>query len=278
MSRVKIGAGFSGTLNIPEATGIVWDPTGDGDVTTWAEVFAAISVSKSPIDVYIKGVCDVPASLVPYETNGVMFRALPILGPNGVNIADGAVLKNVGGVYGLCQIRGHQTAGPCLVFDSAPPSYPNLFTSSFNGILSNYGTGPMIAIPDAAYFVWSLLFNGEYQRSASQPLFGMGAGSVLVIGCYGPTTVPDDFAIGPGSAFIVWENVLAAPSPLPTNAGFTGTTVQVLITGASCTGPATRPVSPFSVLPKGASVFDESLGKPIWWNGAAWVDATGAVV
>ena len=25
----------------------------------------------------------------------------------------------------------------------------------------------------------------------------------------------------------------------------------------------------------GASVFDTTLGKPIWWNGTAWVDATG---
>lgn len=28
----------------------------------------------------------------------------------------------------------------------------------------------------------------------------------------------------------------------------------------------------------GQTYFDTSLGIPIWWNGAQWVDATGAVV
>lgn len=29
---------------------------------------------------------------------------------------------------------------------------------------------------------------------------------------------------------------------------------------------------------KGDSVFDATIGKPVWWNGSAWVDATGASV
>ena len=29
---------------------------------------------------------------------------------------------------------------------------------------------------------------------------------------------------------------------------------------------------------KGTYYFDTTLGKPIWWNGTAWVDATGATV
>lgn len=28
----------------------------------------------------------------------------------------------------------------------------------------------------------------------------------------------------------------------------------------------------------GTMTFDSTLGKPIWWNGDAWVDATGSVV
>ncbi|MBQ9716829.1 MAG: hypothetical protein IJV76_02460 [Clostridia bacterium] len=28
----------------------------------------------------------------------------------------------------------------------------------------------------------------------------------------------------------------------------------------------------------GTSVFDKTLGKPLWWNGSAWVDAAGTVV
>lgn len=40
------------------------------------------------------------------------------------------------------------------------------------------------------------------------------------------------------------------------------------------TGPTTaRPAAPVS----GTQYFDITLGKPIWWRGTAWVDATGAV-
>jgi hypothetical protein len=36
-----------------------------------------------------------------------------------------------------------------------------------------------------------------------------------------------------------------------------------------------RPVAPTYV---GLNVFDSTLGKPIWWNGTVWKDATGATV
>lgn len=35
---------------------------------------------------------------------------------------------------------------------------------------------------------------------------------------------------------------------------------------------------PTGVLVRGAQWFDTTLGKPIWWNGSGWVDATGASV
>ena len=37
----------------------------------------------------------------------------------------------------------------------------------------------------------------------------------------------------------------------------------------------TRPVAQLTV---GQPFFDTTLGQPIWWNGAAWVDATGTPV
>jgi hypothetical protein len=44
---------------------------------------------------------------------------------------------------------------------------------------------------------------------------------------------------------------------------------------ASASGATTgRPASP----PTGGMWFDTTLGKPIWWNGTAWKDATGATV
>lgn len=34
-----------------------------------------------------------------------------------------------------------------------------------------------------------------------------------------------------------------------------------------------RPINPYS----GEMIFDRSRGKPLWWNGSSWVDATGAI-
>jgi hypothetical protein len=45
--------------------------------------------------------------------------------------------------------------------------------------------------------------------------------------------------------------------------------------GLSVKGIATsRPDSPVT----GQECFDTDLGKPVWWNGSAWVDATGTAV
>lgn len=46
--------------------------------------------------------------------------------------------------------------------------------------------------------------------------------------------------------------------------------LRKLITGATG-ATAARPSSP----EPGQQYFDTTLGYPIWWNGSAWVDATG---
>lgn len=43
--------------------------------------------------------------------------------------------------------------------------------------------------------------------------------------------------------------------------------VAILASGATSARPTARPV--------GQQFFDTTLGKPVWWNGTAWVDATG---
>jgi hypothetical protein len=45
------------------------------------------------------------------------------------------------------------------------------------------------------------------------------------------------------------------------------------ITGASGTTSA-RPAS----VPVGYGYWDTTLGKPVWWNGSVWKDATGTTV
>jgi hypothetical protein len=40
---------------------------------------------------------------------------------------------------------------------------------------------------------------------------------------------------------------------------------------------ATRPDTTKSSIDNGFSILDETLGKPIWWNGTNWIDATGTI-
>lgn len=49
-----------------------------------------------------------------------------------------------------------------------------------------------------------------------------------------------------------------------------GVVVQTTVSGAS----TARPASPAT----GQQFFDTTLGKPIWWSGSAWVDATGTTL
>lgn len=53
------------------------------------------------------------------------------------------------------------------------------------------------------------------------------------------------------------------------------TAVNALCTRLTQQGATTaRPASPT----KGQFFYDETLGKPIWWNGSVWKDAAGTTV
>jgi hypothetical protein len=58
-----------------------------------------------------------------------------------------------------------------------------------------------------------------------------------------------------------------------------GTTYfDVRADGVISGGASTTAARPTGTLRAGAQWFDSTLGKPIWWNGTGWVDATGATV
>lgn len=51
--------------------------------------------------------------------------------------------------------------------------------------------------------------------------------------------------------------------------------IAIPLSGTTANRPLDNIQSP---LPVGKSYFDTTLGYPIWWDGADWVDATGTVV
>lgn len=237
---------------------------------------AFVAASDAPINIYVSDNALIPAGV--YAMKGSGFISDPIIGAFTITMADGAQLKNLGFIEGQLILETNATALTPLVFDAAPSGAPNAFILRFNGILRNSGSIPAIEVPAGTFFVLGVVLNGTIQVASGASIINAngGAGTVVIVGVLGAATISNDWVTGPVGAALLYQNLGGAPSPLPTNAGFAGTTIQNLLTGSSCTVPAARPTNPFGPLPVGASVFDQSIGKPIWWDGTQWVDATGA--
>ncbi len=69
-----------------------------------------------------------------------------------------------------------------------------------------------------------------------------------------------------------FDDVRVSLDSITENAGLQ--TVAASTPKASSGPTAARPTG----VPTGQTFFDTTLGKPIWWNGKHWVDATGANV
>jgi hypothetical protein len=273
-------AGPAGPAGVPgAASAILWAPGGGGDATTFAEVMAFVAASDVPLNIYVNGNATIPAGV--YEMGGASLIATPTIGGFTITMADGAQLRNLGAVTGQMLLRATSTALTPLVFDAAPPGFPNIFILNFNGVVENVGTVPMIEVAAGGFFILGIEFHGTVlPGTAALVNLNGGPGTVALVGAFGYTELANNWLTGPAGAVLVYQNVTGGiPSPLPTNAGFAGSTFQNSLFGASCTGPATRPFNPLGgSLPVGSMVFDQSLGatgKPIWWDGTQWVDATG---
>lgn len=238
---------------------------------------AFVDASNAPLNIYVRGNATIPPGV--YSMKGSGFISDPIISANVISMADGAQLVNLGFVEGQMFLVANATALTPIVENDAPPGAPNALILRFNAILQNNGTIPMIEVPTGMFFVLGMVLNATLLPSTAPIINANGAGSTIIAGVLGAASIGNDWATGPVGSVLLYQNLGGAPSPLPTNAGFFGTTIQNIIVGASCTGPATRPFNPFGALPIGATVFDQSLGttgKPIWWDGTQWVDATGA--
>lgn len=69
----------------------------------------------------------------------------------------------------------------------------------------------------------------------------------------------------------LWKSVVDGNSSTP---GSSSNWIEVPVGYDQALATASRP----SGVGAGARIFDSTLGKPVWWNGTAWVDATGTAV
>lgn len=270
------------SLRIGAKQSILWALDGTGDATTWDGIFAFVEGAKAPLDIYVKNgdAVTIPARDEPYNLKGARFlgTAPGLSKSTTVSIADGAVLSNLSGVVNAVSIIGNATTAPCIipVFNTDSPPF---LVADRGGGFANDGSFPMIVVPDNNAMVFASYDGGIFTKGSGTAVVQLGASAGLfyLVSSYGIS----EFKAG--NAAIVTGDVTSGvvviddgtlPSPLPPFTGFAGTTARG-ITQAVATTTATRPAG-FGDGPKlGLSVFDSDLGKPIWWDGTQWVDATG---
>ena len=272
-----IGSGedvyLGGTSNGSGGIGTIsWAPGGGGDATTWAEVMAFVTAVNHPLAVYLNGSASIPPGV--YDVNGMQLISDPEIETFVVTMDDGAQLYNLAAILGQITLKSLSTALTPLEFGAPPSGAPHSLKLEFNASLENAGTVPMVEVAAGEILVIAGLFNATLTDTA--PVVNLGAGSTLIVGVYGALNVTDDYVTGPASATLVYQVVTGGlPTPLPTNAGFAGTTLQNVLTGWSCTTAGRPSSNPLYTLHTGTMTFDIDLGLPIWWDGTQWVDATG---
>lgn len=255
------------------AAQIVWNPVAapePGQYGTWAEVYAAIQGTTGLVDVYID--TSVNTAVIPvgtYDLEGrVTFTGLRSSPSVGVlELFDGAVLNDVLGFRGPLGIRTNQTLAPALTFST--PATLWLFD---NAIFDNQGAVPMIDRNNQ--YLRINVRNGAGFDGNTPMLSAENVGTYAILG-YGAPLLPDDMAADDGTGSILFQG--DSTLILPTFAAFTGAVTDTRESRADRLFPSSgatvdRPTDAFT----GQMYFDETLGTPIWWTGAAWVDSAGA--
>lgn len=265
------------TMVIARNSAVLWDssqPSLGNRVRTWAEVMSFVSGAETPTIVYVVGVNTVPAgawnmmrSIFSSTTNDSQGSSVNI-----VDLANGAVLHNLTGLSGDVALRGNSASGPCLTYDYSAFSEAS-FTMRGQGIIKNLGSAPMIEVPPTGFIFELNLIEGASMFSGVIAHVGDHSQMFVNVSANpngGP--IGNNTVTGGATASLEYNTDGTAFFQMPTFAGFAGTVSLDLVTGVGVP-TAGRPINPST----GCSVFDENLGKPIWWKQSAgiWVLADG---
>jgi hypothetical protein len=278
MSKL-IGRGRYATETYPSpasssfGSGLVWRPDGLGDVRTWAEVMAVVSALKTPLTVYVPQPAitySIPAGN--YDTKNLNLEAP--LNPNAivtVQIEDGALLRNLGGIGGAMVLRGASNT-TCLAYDG---DFGFLRLHEFARI-SNSTVTPMLQLTAGN----TMAFYFEELAAADGPVVNATGGILGILVSEQALEITDDFATGAAPAAVGY--IHDGSITFPALVGF-GNTINLPMGQDGGYGPAAfRPQGLFQPVKTGCAYWDTSLlpapGKMIWYNGTVWVDATGTPV
>jgi hypothetical protein len=259
---------------------VLWQPTGGGDVRTWADVMTVIDGSSKPVRVWIGPQADGPYLVPPgvYNLNSAHFEAAQFGFGAILELQDGAVFDNLGGLFSV-SLRGSPTTAPCLTFSqSTGLGGGQIPVALYGGGYENLGTVPLIGVGNGTFVPFIYQSTG-LAPSSTAPLFQTGPGSfnALFIDFANQSIgLPNNMVIGDPTSFLIVVHDGSIPS-FPLFAAFAGTVINNPVGVDGGSGPtANRPTAGFSAIAIGCCYFDVTLGIPVWWTGVGWVDATGA--
>lgn len=268
--------------NLGDAPAVYWRGDGGGDVSTWEQVQSIVNANAEPTSVVLGGARFGPYVIPPSTTNmrrGGFLSRDPGDVPT-IEMQDGASLFDLAELSGV-NLRCRPTLAPALVF---PTTVQPIFYFDFRTVLENLGTTPMIEWATTGGAPLTLFFSrqsGAFSPSSTAPIVGLHPGALCVLVfdfCGISSQIPTASITGDATnaVLVIHDGTMPTWPILP---GFLGLTANVPAGVVGGAGPtANRPLPFIGPLKAGLTYFDTTLGKPIFWNGAAWTDALGVPV
>ena len=270
---------FGGTVDVTTATdGIFFSPgsTPAGACATWAQVMALVDALPAGQRITCNTSASSPGGeVLPAGTwamkSAVLagFRTSTGADQAHLVLPDGCALSGLAGIDAGLILESTNTAG--------------------NSVRLNFSGGnPIFVVDNLARLVSSVTGQNMIQLLASQtavlivrnqgalvgsglgtaPVVGVANAATLVLNVYTSATLYNNCISGPAGSGLTIQIDDTVDFPTFSSAL---TVVQSPLTGAACI-TADRPAG---TRRPGFMIFDTTIGKPIWWSGAAWVLADG---
>lgn len=264
---------------------IAWRPDGSGDAAAWSDVVKILNANVVSMLVDVSP--EQSGYVVPpgkYDLRGGGFSTVFGASRTIIDVQDGATFVDLSVVAGSVVLDFHPTSGPALVYTDSPLGLPGILSLQRNGTLRNSGTVPLVTSGPSTGgpgIVLASFENGGI-AAGSAPIMNIEAGAVaifLVIGAFNiGDVVPSSLVSGPLSASLWLVHDGSLSFPFPAQPAFLGSLLNLPLGCSPSGGPTALRPAPIFPLSTGVSYFDTGIVPPrtVWWDGAAWVDATGA--
>lgn len=264
---------------------IAWRPDGSGDAVTWGEVVKILNANVVPMVVDVSA--DQSGYVVPpgeYDFHGGGFSTTFGADRPVVDVQDGATFVDLSIVAGSVVLDFHPSGGPALLYTAPATGLPGVLSLQRNGTIKNSGSVPLVNTGPSLGGPGIVLasFEDGGIAAGSAPILEIAAGSVasfLTIGSVNiGDVVPSSLVSGPigSSLWLVHDGTLSFP--FPAQPAFLGSVLNLPLGCSPSGGPTALRPAPIFPLSTGVSYFDTGIVPPrtVWWDGGAWVDATGA--